>query len=122
MRMVASQAVASEFAVTGCFLAISAACHFMNENGFVAYFQLVPLQTGVSAECDSPCVCDGDGTVGGAYSGFEGGCALRAVLPRGWLGVDSTALAQPLCLVPSACEDNVGNSTTFEAIFFRKKL
>ena len=50
VRMVASQAVASEFVVTGCFLTVvSAMCYFLNEAGYVAYVQLIPLTTGISS-------------------------------------------------------------------------
>ena len=36
-RMVASQALLSEFVVTGCFLTINGMCYLLNQNGFVAY-------------------------------------------------------------------------------------
>ena len=62
-RMVASQALLSEFVVTGCFLTINGMCYLMNQNGFVAYQQLIPLQVGVAASCINPCICDGDGVV-----------------------------------------------------------
>eukprot|EP01046_Picozoa_sp_COSAG06_P075365 COSAG06_NODE_23509_length_689_cov_1.194915_1_plen_109_part_10 len=77
VRMVASQAVASEFIVTGCFLVVSSLCYFLNEEGFVAYRQLIPLVVGVSSDCkhsngtaiqELVCICDGDGAVGGVYT------------------------------------------------------
>ena len=103
MRMVASQAIASEFVVTGCFLAISASCYILNQNGVVAYMQLVPPQVGVSTDCVDPCTCDGDGIVGGAFTNAEGGCALRTTLPaaNGVVPTDASALGEPVCLVPA---------------------
>ena len=112
MRMVASQAIASEFVVTGCFLAISASCYFLNQNGVVAYMQLVPPQVGVSPDCVDPCECDGDGIVGGAFTNAEGGCALRTTLPAfyGMTSTPASGLGEPVCLVPAACTE-LGNST-----------
>lgn len=110
VRMVASQAVASEFVVTGCFLAISASTFIMNKSGFVAYMQLIPLHAGVSADCDDPCVCDGDGAVGGVYTNLEGGCVFRSSLESGIGAVDISELTHRLCMVPNACLD-IGNST-----------
>lgn len=112
MRMVSSQAVASEFVVTGCFLAISAACYVLNQNGVVAYMQLIPAEAGVSADCIDPCVCDENGIVGGAFSNIDGGCVLRPTLPiwGGLLSTDASMIVEPLCLVPAACQE-LGNST-----------
>jgi hypothetical protein len=115
VRMVASQAVASEFIVTGCFLVVSSLSYFLNESGFVAYKQLIPLQTGVSSDCkhsngsaiqELACICDGDGAVGGVYTGKAGGCTNPEDLDAytGSLAfTDTSDLTQPLCLVHVDC-------------------
>ena len=119
VRMVASQAVASEFIVTGCFLVVSSLCYFLNEAGFVAYKQLIPLQTGVSSDCkqsdgsaiqELACICDGDGAVGGIYTGKAGGCTIpeNMVANTGQLAfTDTSDLAQPLCMVPEKMKINL---------------
>ena len=125
VRMVASQAVASEFIVTGCFLVVSSLCYFLNEAGFVAYKQLIPLQTGVSSDCkqsdgsaiqELACICDGDGAVGGIYTGKAGGCTIPENMAAytGLLALtDTSDLTQPLCMVPLDCNDiRIENATT----------
>eukprot|EP01046_Picozoa_sp_COSAG06_P026484 COSAG06_NODE_2278_length_7189_cov_15.630324_4_plen_387_part_00 len=127
VRMVASQAVASEFIVTGCFLVVSSLCYFLNEAGFVAYNQMIPLQTGVSSDCkhsngtaiqELACICDGDGAVGGIYTGKAGGCTIPEdmVDASGTLisVTDTSDLTQPLCLVPLDCNNDIRieNATT----------
>eukprot|EP01046_Picozoa_sp_COSAG06_P011159 COSAG06_NODE_629_length_13646_cov_13.351222_6_plen_385_part_00 len=125
VRMVASQAVASEFIVTGCFLVVSSLCYFLNEAGFVAYNQMIPLQTGVSSDCrhsngsaiqELTCTCDGDGAVGGIYTGKAGGCTIpedMAAYTGSLVYTDTSDLTQPLCMVPLDCNDiRVENATT----------
>jgi hypothetical protein len=125
VRMVASQAVASEFIVTGCFLVVSSLCYFLNEAGFVAYKQLIPLQTGVSSDCkqsngsaiqELACICDGDGAVGGIYTGKAGGCTIpenMATYNHLVTFTDTSDLTRPLCMVPLDCTDiRIENATT----------
>lgn len=116
-RIIASQAVASEFLVTGCFLVVSLSSYLLNESGFVAFADLIPLTTGVSSECqdgsEDPCVCDTDGAVGGVYTHEDGGCTHRDTIASTYGSVDASML-QPLCLVPPACNTEVvGNSTLY---------
>jgi hypothetical protein len=130
-RMVASQAVASEFIVTGCFLVVSSLSYFLNEQGFVAYMQLIPLLTGVSIDCrhsngtaiqEQACICDGDGVVGGVYTSKSGGCTIPEDMIGGDINgqdgaqlsvTDTSDLTQPLCMVPLDCTDiRVENATT----------
>jgi hypothetical protein len=126
IRMVASQAVASEFIVTECFLVVSSLCYILNESGFVAYRQLIPLQTGVSTDCkhsdgtaiqELACICDGDGAVGGVYTGKPGGCTIpenmNAITGTVISMTDTASLTQPLCMVSPDCTDiQVENATT----------
>ena len=69
---------------TGCFLVVSASSYLLNEGGAVAFMQLIPLDMGVADGCTDPCVCDGNGAVGGTckLSLCTQMCTLAAFCPE----------------------------------------
>ena len=109
-RVSAAAVVTVNETVTGCFLVISLSSYILNESGFTCYQQLIPQASGVSDACDDPCVCDGDGEVGGVYTNKEGGCRFRDTIPSFLVSADTSSLTVPLCMVPSECS-MIGNST-----------
>eukprot|EP01048_Picozoa_sp_COSAG05_P005345 COSAG05_NODE_314_length_11610_cov_17.223265_8_plen_222_part_00 len=68
----------------------------MNEAGLTAYTQLIPLDQGVSPSCVNPCTCDGNGAVGGVYTG------VREILP---------VMPSPIQLTRSRMQQEPGGCT-----------
>ena len=67
---------------------VSASSHLLNEGGAVAFMQLIALDMGVADGCTDPCVCDGNGAVGGT-------CKLCCVF--------SHAIVHTYCFLPRKC-------------------
>ena len=102
-RMVASEAVASEFIVTGSFLVVTVGAYMLDNAGLQVLFALLPVPAGkLAAGCD-PCTCDADGWVGGLNTMQPGGCvANRSMMlssARGGAGFRSIKVESELCLV-----------------------
>ena len=114
-RMVASQAVASEFAVTGCFLAVTIGTYTLTALGFPAFQQLIPAQAAtIVAGCDA-CLCDADGVIAAVDTlvlpGCVGGRGFTKSLAIGMVSSEVLVTA-PLCTVPNSCmDDRVSNAT-----------
>ena len=114
-RMVASQAVASEFAVTGCFLTVTIGTYVLTTLGFPAYQQLIPAQAAtIVAGCDA-CLCDADGVIAAVDTllppGCVGGRGFSVSLGIGIMSSEIIVTA-PLCTVPNSCtDDRVDNAT-----------
>ena len=115
-RMVASQAVASEFAVTGCFLIVTLGTYVLTLTGAPAYQQLIPTQAAdIVAGCPE-CKCDGDGVIAAVDTqvlpGCIGGREFSITMVAGIMTIP-LAVAAPLCPVSTACEDiRIDNATT----------
>ena len=102
-RMVASEAVASEFIVTGSFLTVTVGAFLMESAGLTMFMQLMPTPPGkLAAGCD-PCACDKDGWVGGLNTWQDGGCVANRTVTFGRLAADLAPIAidtgASLCLV-----------------------
>ena len=97
-RMVASEAVASEFIVTGSFLVVTVATYMLDNAGLTTLYQLLPTPAGKLAHGCDPCACDADGWVAGVNTGQTGGCIANrsAVL---WPSLRNPTFEAELCLV-----------------------
>eukprot|EP01050_Picozoa_sp_SAG11_P013026 SAG11_NODE_1492_length_4807_cov_2.686703_4_plen_369_part_00 len=100
-RMVASQAVASEFVITAGFLTVTVAQYVLDAGDVNRYRRsILPQPADQIAEGCDPCVCDLDGKISGQWSSEDGGCVEREIVH----GRKSTYATPPLCRVPKQCE------------------
>jgi hypothetical protein len=102
-RMIASQAVASEFLVTGTFLLVTVGSWVLDTSGATAHVVILPMPpAGIEPGCNA-CLCDMDGVVAGADIGADGGCvAGRQLVYDIIMEVQSPV---SLCPVPKECGD-----------------
>ena len=97
-RMVASEAVASEFIVTGSFLVVTVGAFLLDSAGLKMIMQVLPTPAGkIAAGCD-PCVCDADGWVAGLNTWQAGGCVGNRTVALGVVGLP-VDVQTTLCLV-----------------------